>query len=52
MGGSTYSQSASLSLRQDFQNPAQVMMRAPTTIPASRSAAPTMSSMMDMMVIC
>ena len=47
----TYSQSASLSLRQDFQKPAQVMQQTVTTIAARRSAAPTINKMIEIIVI-
>lgn len=51
MGGSTYSQSASLSFLQLFQNEAQVAKTIPIAIPASRSAAPATSSMILIMSI-
>ena len=51
MGGFTYSQSASLSFLQDFQNEAQVAKTIPIAIPARRSAAPAISSMILIIVI-
>ena len=46
-----YSQSASLSFLQLFQNEAQVAKTIPIAIPARRSAAPTISSMILIIVI-